>query len=94
MKTNRDLLKEVQEALAHHPSFKTCIANIYILVNEGAVILAGSVDNIQLKDLARKIVNEISDVNLLIDDLKVEPIRQHRIGVQIDWACGSMALTQ
>lgn len=94
MKNNKDLLKEVQDALAKDNTLKTCLTNIYVLVNDGAVILAGSVDNMQLKKLAKKIVSAVSGVNLLIEDLRVEPLHQHRVGVQIDWASGSMALIQ
>ncbi len=94
MKNNKDLLKEVQDALAKDNTLKTCLTNIYVLVNDGAVILAGSVDSMQLKKLANKIVSAVSGVNLLIEDLRVEPLQQHRVGVQIDWASGSMALIQ
>lgn len=93
MKNNRVLLKEVQDALAQEPSFNNCLGSIYVLVNDGAVILAGSVDNSQLKKLAKKIVSAVSGVNLLIEDLKVEAIQPYRVGVQIDWASGRMALT-
>lgn len=94
MKNNNDLLKEVQDAQAKDNTLKTCITNIYLLVNDGAVILAGSVDNMQVKRLVRKIVSAVSGVDLLIEDLRVEPLHQHRVGVQIDWASGNMALIQ
>jgi osmotically-inducible protein OsmY len=94
MKNNKDLLNEVQEALAKNTAFKNCLSNIYVLVNDGAVIIAGAVENNQLKNTARKIVSTIPGVKLLIEDLKIEPVPQHRIGVQIDWASGRMALTQ
>ncbi|MEO5603845.1 MAG: BON domain-containing protein [Cyclobacteriaceae bacterium] len=94
MKNNKDLLKDVQDALAKDVSFKNCLASIYVLINDGAVILAGSVDTAQLKNVVRKIVSAVPGVNLLIEDLKVESIPSHRLGVQIDWASGRMALTQ
>jgi len=93
MESNTNLLKRVQEELAKESRLKNCLADIYILVNDSAVILAGSVRSESLKKLARKIVSEIPGVNLLIEDLKVETHKQQRVGVQIDWAKGSMALS-
>lgn len=92
METNPNLLKQVQEALGNEPKLKQCLADIYILVNDGAVILAGSVRSDQLRRLARKVVSEVPGVNLFIEDLKVETHKQHRVAVQIDWAKGNMAL--
>jgi osmotically-inducible protein OsmY len=92
MKNNRDLLKDIQDALAKEASFKDCLASIYVLVNDGAVILAGSVNTVQLKNIARKITSAVPGVNLLIEELKVEPIPSHRVGVEIDWAIGKTAL--
>lgn len=92
MKNNSVLLKEVQEALAKDPSFKNCLESIYVLVNDGALILAGSVEKPQLKKLAKKIVSAVTGVNLLIEDLKVETVQSNRVGVQIDWAKGSISL--
>lgn len=93
MDSNNNLLKEVQEALSNESKLKNCLADIYILVNDGAVILAGSVRSDSLRRLARKVVSEIPGVNLFIEDLKVETHKQHRVGVQIDWAKGSIALS-
>jgi osmotically-inducible protein OsmY len=94
MTNNKDLLTEVQEALRKNAAFKNCLSNIYVLVNDGAVIVAGSVENKQLKSLARKIISAVPGVNLLIEDLKIERTPLQRVGVQIDWASGRMALTQ
>jgi osmotically-inducible protein OsmY len=93
MKNNRDLLKEVQNTLANDVTLKNFLTDIYVLVNDGAVILAGSVSNGELKKRAKKIVSEIPGVELLIEDLKTEPNHPHRASVQIDWASGSMALS-
>lgn len=93
MKNNKVLLKDVQDALAKDASLSKCLQNIYVLVNDGAVILAGSVDNAQLKKLASKVVSAVSGVNLLIEDLKIQTPQSDRMGVQIDWASGTMALT-
>jgi osmotically-inducible protein OsmY len=92
MKKNINLLTLVQDALAKDSKLRSCIDNIYILVNDGAVIMAGSVAQESVKALAKKIVSSVPGVNLLIDDLKVEPARAQRVGVQIDWAKCSMAL--
>ncbi len=92
MKKNKSILALVQEALANNPRLKACLDNIYIMVNDGAVILAGSVTHDSLKILAKGIVSSVPGVRLLIDDLRVEPVPQHRVGVQIDWAKGRMVL--
>lgn len=93
MKDNKDLLKQVQEALGKDAKLKNCLDNVYILVNEGNVIMAGSVNDERLKKQACHIVSNVPGVNLLIEDLTIEPPARNRIGVQIDWAKGSMALT-
>ncbi|HEY0745038.1 MAG TPA: BON domain-containing protein [Chryseosolibacter sp.] len=82
----------VKKALAKDSSLRACLDNIYILVNDGVVIMAGSVTQESLKTLAQKIVSSVPGVNIVIDDLKVEPSQPHRVGVQIDWAKGRMAL--
>lgn len=93
METNTNLLKKVQEALAGESELKNCLEDIYILVNDGAVILAGSVRSDSLRRLARKIVSEIPGVNLLIEDLKVEAHKRGRLDVQIDFAKGNITVT-
>ena len=45
------------------------LADIYILVNDCAVIVAGSVRSESLKKLARKVVSEVPGVNVFIEDL-------------------------
>ena len=86
------LLTLVQEALATESKLESCLDNIYILVYDGAVIIAGSVTQDSLKELVKRIVSSVHGVNLVINDLKVEPVGTKRLGVQIDWAKGSMAL--
>jgi osmotically-inducible protein OsmY len=93
MKDNKQLLKEVQESLANNSSLRDCLHTIYVLVNDGVVILAGSVDNLSLKNIARNIVHTLPGVNLLIEDLKIEVPKANRVGVQIDWVNGNMALS-
>lgn len=92
MENNANLLTLVQEALARDPKLRSYLDDIYIFVNDGAVIIFGSVPQDLLKALAKNIVSSVPGVNLVIDDLRVEPARRHRVGVQIDWANGSMAL--
>lgn len=92
MTNNTGLLTLVREALARDSTLKSCLDNIYIFVNDGAVIISGSVPQDLLKVLAKNIASSVSGVNLVIDDLRVEPARRHRVGVQIDWTNGSMAL--
>lgn len=92
MENNANLLTLVQEALARDPKLKSCLDDIYIFVNDGVVIIFGSVRQDLLKALAKNIVSSVPGVNLVIDDLRVEPARRHGVGVQIDWANGSMAL--
>jgi len=93
MKPNTNLLELVQEALRNESKLATALDSIYILVNDGAVIMAGSVPDRSLKALAGRIVSSVPGVILLIDDLNVGPVRSHRVGVQIDWANGSRGLS-
>lgn len=93
METNTNLLKSVQEALAGESKLRNCLEDIYILVNDGAVILAGSVRSDSLRRLVRRIVSEIPGVNFFIEDLKVEAHKRGRLDVQIDWAKGNFAVT-
>ena len=92
MTTNENLLERVQEALSNDSKLKSCIDNIYILVHDGAVIVAGSVTDEYLKARANNIASAVPGVNLLIEDLKVEPVHHHRRGIQIDWNKGHIAL--
>lgn len=92
MTQHATLLTLVQEALARESKLKSCLDNIYVLVYDGAVIIAGSVTQGSLKELVKHIVSSVHGVNLVINDLKVEPVGTKRLGVQIDWAKGSMAL--
>lgn len=94
MKPNTNLLTLVQEALGKESKLTTSLDNIYILINDGAVIMAGSVPERSLKTVARRTVSSVPGVNLLIDDLKVEPAYPQRVGVAIDWAKGSMTLAK
>lgn len=91
MKNNTTLLTQVREALAKDETLTSCLDNIYFLVNDGAVIIAGSVTQNSVRTLIKKIVAAVPGVNLLIDDLRVEPFPP-RVSVQIDWAKGNMAL--
>lgn len=86
------LLSLVQEALATESKLENCLDNIYILVNDGAVIIAGSVTQESLRALIKGIVSSVHGVNLVINDLKIEPAAARRLRVQIDWAKESMAL--
>jgi len=94
MKTNQHLLEKIQDALAVEKKLTGCLANTYILANDGAVIIAGSVASSETKTLAHQIVLATPGVNLLIDDLKVESSHSDRMGVRIDWANGRMALNR
>jgi osmotically-inducible protein OsmY len=84
MKHNANLLDKVKNALSEDPRLREDVDNIYILVNDGAVILAGSVKNTTSKEQAIKTVSGIPGVNLLIEDLTVEPQRNSG-GILIDF---------
>jgi hypothetical protein len=70
MKPNTNLLALVQEAPGKEAKLTPSLDNTYILVNDDAVILAGSVPERTLKTIARRIVSSVPEVSLLIDDLK------------------------
>lgn len=78
MKHSDNLLMEVKDALSDDPRLRDDVPNIYILVNDGAVVLAGSVKNCALKELVMKTVSGIRGVDLVIEDLRVEPQRNSR----------------
>lgn len=92
MKNNKDLLLKIQETLSKETSLEKDLPGLYVLVNDGAVILGGSVENGQSRKLARQLVRSVSGVEQLIDDLKIQPAQRERIGVQIDWVSGHVAL--
>ena len=92
MKNDASLLTLVQEALAGDSKLNKSLDNIRIFVNDGAVMIAGSVTQRSLKALAKDIVSSIPGVNLVIEDLTVEPAPSRRVGVEIDWTKGSMTL--
>jgi osmotically-inducible protein OsmY len=94
MKDNKNLLNDVKQALAGNTAFRNCLSKIDVLAKDGAVIIAGVVESTQLKQLAKKIIDSVPGVSLLIDDLKIEATPQHRVSVQIDWVDGTMALSK
>ena len=94
MKNNNDLFNSLQRELTKNVTLRSYLSNVSVLVNDGAVVLAGAVESYHLKNLVENIVNAVPGVNLLIDNLKIETIPQHRVGVQFDWAGGRMVLTR
>lgn len=94
MENNQDLLKQVQQALQNDEKIASYINNIQVCVNNGIVTLAGAVDSSSLKSHAEKIVARLSGVTKIIQDLQVQTSLTKRVGVQIDWKMGSMAISQ
>jgi osmotically-inducible protein OsmY len=94
MKDNKDLLKDVQQALAGNFELRNFLSNVRVLVNDGAVTIAGGVESNQLKQVAKKIINSVPGVNALIDRMRIEPVSRHRVDVEIDWTKGKMALSR
>ena len=94
MKNDKDLLNSLQRELTKNTTLKSYLQNVSVLVNDGAVVLAGVVESYYLKNLVKNIVHAVPGVNLLIDNLKIETIPQHRVGVQFDWVGGRMVLTR
>jgi osmotically-inducible protein OsmY len=93
MKANKNLLTQVQEALANNREIKNCTDSIYVMLYGGVVILSGSVDSLASKKLAKKIVASVSGITNVIDDLRIETPVRDRLSVQIDWANGTMAFS-
>jgi osmotically-inducible protein OsmY len=93
MKNDRDLVKQVQEALATDANLKNNLTHIHVFAKGSAVILSGSVDSHSSKKAARRIVLGIPGVTSVGEDLKVEPSIKYRVGVFFDWAKGSMAIS-
>ncbi|HEY5749840.1 MAG TPA: BON domain-containing protein [Chryseolinea sp.] len=92
MKNNRDLLVKIKQALADVPALAECLSHISVSVNDGAVVLSGTIDSAALKTLATEIVSAIPGVDYLIEEFRVEKGDRHRVAVQIDWAKGKIAL--
>lgn len=93
MKTNSNLQLQLQERLEKEPILKYNLDDVRIAVNGGTVILAGSVNDELQKKLIHKVASEMNGVNRVVSTLLVEPEKQHRVGVQIDWSKGSMAVS-
>jgi osmotically-inducible protein OsmY len=93
MNNDKELLKQIQERLENDTRFANCLESIYVLINNGVVILAGSVDDPSLKMPAERTVSCIPGVSLVIDDLKVEPNENRAVRVQIDWAKSNLSLS-
>jgi osmotically-inducible protein OsmY len=92
MKSNYELLSQVREALAKNEKINKTISNLYILVNDGTVILSGSAADYSIKKTAEKIVSAIPGVARVIEDLSFEPANSNRVSVQLDWAQGKMSV--
>jgi osmotically-inducible protein OsmY len=94
MEDNKDLLKDVQQALARNSELRNFVSDMSVLVKDGEVIIAGAVESNQLKQLVKKIINGVPGVNALIDRLRIEALPRHRVDVEMDWAMGKMALSR
>lgn len=92
MKTNKNLLAEIKQALANVPALAHCLPGINISVNDGAVALSGTIDSAELKTLATEIVAAIPGVDYLIEEFRVDKGDRRRVAVQIDWMNGKIAL--
>lgn len=86
MKSNKTLLRQVQQAICRNKRLKNCLENIYVMINEGAVIISGSVPSADLKKVALEAVRNIPGASIVIDDLRIEPPGRHSVSVQIGWA--------
>lgn len=92
MKNNANLLAEIKQALANDPALAPCLSSINIAVNDGAVVLSGTIDSTELKTRATEIVSAIPGVDYLIEEFHIDKGDQHRVDVQLDWAKGKITL--
>lgn len=92
MKTNADLLAEIKEALVNVPALAQCLPGINISVNDGTVVLSGTIDSTELKMRATEIVSAIAGVDYLIEEFRIDNGGQHRVAVQLDWPNGKITL--
>ena len=92
MKTRKELLNEVHSALAKEGSLAQYLSNIYIITDKGRVQLSGEVDREDLKSLIKKIVSSLPKVRMVIDNIRVEPMRSPRVSVDFDWKQGRMVV--
>lgn len=70
MKTNMELQRDVQDEIMWEPS--VCVPEIEVIVHDGAVTLAGSVDNLPAKWAAEKAAQRVSGVRSVVNEIEVK----------------------
>lgn len=93
MKNDKDLGRQVQKALSKDVALKSNINHIKIFVNDGTVVLSGTVSDYPTKSAIKKVVAETTGVIRVSDDLRVESPNPDRVGVFFDWTNGSMVIS-
>jgi osmotically-inducible protein OsmY len=82
MKTDKELMRDVQDELTWEPSIRD--AEIGIAVKDGVVTLSGYVDTFAEKYQAERVVEKLSGVRAIADDLKVKvPLSLKRTDTEI-----------
>jgi osmotically-inducible protein OsmY len=82
MKTDKELMRDVQDELTWEPSIRD--AEIGIAVKDGVVTLSGYVDTFAEKYQAERVVEKVSGVRAIADDLKVKvPLSLKRTDTEI-----------
>lgn len=92
MKNNANLLAKIKQALANDPTLAPGLPGINIAVNDGTVVLSGTIDSTELKTRATEIVSAIPGVDYLIEEFRIDKGDQHRVDVTLDWENGKMTL--
>jgi osmotically-inducible protein OsmY len=82
MKTDKELMRDVQDELTWEPSIRD--AEIGIAVKDGVVTLSGYVDTFAEKYQAERVVEKVSGVRAIADDLKAKvPLSLKRTDTEI-----------
>lgn len=72
MRTNGDLLKEVMHILHSDPGIDA--TNIIAKVENGVVILTGTVHSPTIKWMAKEAIRHINGIKEIKEDLRVKPL--------------------
>lgn len=90
MKSDREIMREIRKIILENPLISECLSTMYIIVNDGEVLLSGEVATPEQQKQITQAVVAIPGVRELLNELKVQPRPRHRQNVDIDWATGEM----
>lgn len=69
-RTDEKILEQINEALTHHPGVDA--SEIEVSIKNAVVTLSGTIESRQMKQMAEECVEEISGVNEIKNDLRID----------------------